>query len=460
MKTQGASGEFVWGVATAAYQVEGAWQAGGKGLSIWDAFAHTPGKIRNGDTGDVACDHFHRFEEDVRLMKELGVSAYRFSIAWSRIIPDGKGVVNPEGIAFYNRLIDCLLAHGITPWVTLYHWDLPLTLQMEDDGWLSRKTAEAFARYAKVCFEAFGDRVNHWITLNEPWCTAVLGFGIGCFAPGRMSADEPYQAAHHQLLAHGLAVQVFRAGGYRGVIGISNNCDWREPLTDTPEDRALAQTSLEFFYGWFTDPLVFGDYPACMRERLGNRLPAFTAAERTLLKGSTDFLGLNHYTSQFASSRPAAENAVSVIAGNGGMTDDLPVSLSSDPAWEKTSMNWAVVPWGFRKLLGWIGKRYPGLSIYVTENGCSVEEPDIATAKNDDFRCRFIQSYTDAMKQAIREDGVDVRGYFCWAFIDNFEWAHGYSKRFGLVRCEFNTLERIPKKSFYRYRDIIQGKHE
>jgi beta-glucosidase len=458
MKADGKNNGFVWGVATASYQVEGAWLEGGKGLSIWDAFAHTPGKIMNGDTGDIACDQYHRFEEDVRLMKELGVGAYRFSIAWSRIIPDGKGAVNPEGVAYYNRLIDCLLANGIQPWGTLYHWDLPLALQCEADGWLSRRTVEAFAHYAKACFDAFGDRVAHWITFNEPWCTAVLGNGIGCFAPGRMSPDEPYQVAHHQLLAHGLAVKAFRAGGYPGVIGISNNCDWREPLADTTEDKQAAQTSLEFFYGWFTDPLVFGDYPASMKERLGGRLPTFSVEETALLKGSADFLGLNHYSTQFVSSQSPRENAIDKMAGNGGMTDDVGGYFSFASSWEKTSMGWFVVPWGFRKMLGWIGERYPGLPLYVTENGCAVDEPDAARAKSDEFRCRFLQSYTDAMKQAIREDGVDVRGYFCWSFIDNFEWARGYTQRFGLVRCEFESLKRIPKKSFYQYRDIICSK--
>ena len=457
MKSKLNKNGFVWGVATASYQVEGAWQEGGKGPSIWDAFAHIPGKILNGDTGDIACDQYHRFEEDVKLMKELGVGAYRFSIAWSRIVPDGKGAANAEGVAYYNRLIDCLLAHDIVPWVTLYHWDLPLALQMEDDGWLSRRTVEAFAHYAKICFDAFGDRVAHWITFNEPWCTAVLGNGIGCFAPGRVSADEPYQVAHNELLAHGLAVKAFRSGGYPGVIGISNNCDWREPLSDLPEDKKAAETSLEFFYGWFTDPVVFGDYPKVMRERLGHRLPVFTPAEQELLKGSVDFLGLNHYTTAFVSQNPPGKNEVDKMDGNGGMSDDVGVHLSSDPTWEKTSMGWFIVPWGFRKMLGWIGTRYPGIPVYVTENGCAVDEPDAATADNDELRCRFLQSYTDAMTQAILEDGMDVRGYFAWSFIDNFEWARGFSQRFGLVRCEFDSLERIPMKSFRYYREIINN---
>ena len=452
------SKDFVWGVATAAHQVEGAWLEGDKGFSIWDAYAHIPGKILNGDNADVACDQYHRYEEDVALMKELGVTAYRFSLAWSRIIPDGSGKINQAGIDYYNRLINCLLENGIVPWVTLYHWDLPLALQMTHDGWLNRKTAEYFARYARICFDNFGDRVKNWITLNEPWCSAVLGHGLGVFAPGRTSPDEPYIAGHNLLIGHALAVKEFRDGGFGGVIGISNNCDWREPLNDSELNRSAAQRALEFFYGWFTDPLVFGDYPAIMRERLGSRLPDFTDEDRKLVKGSTDFLGLNHYSTAFASAEPVP-GGLDSVCGNGGMSNDSEVYLSHHPDWEKTDLQWSVVPWGFRKMLNWIADRYPGLPLYVTENGCAVAEPDVTTAKNDEFRCHFMSGYIDAMKEAILVDGNDVRGYFVWSLIDNFEWAFGYSKRLGLIRCDFNTLERIPKKSYYHYRKIIEISH-
>ncbi len=448
---------FIWGVATAAHQVEGAWLEDGKGLNIWDAYSHTPGKITNEDTSAVACDHYHRYEEDVDLISDLGVGGYRFSISWARILPDGKGAVNQKGIDFYNRLIDGLLAKGVTPFVTLYHWDLPLALQMEDDGWLSYRTAEAFARYAEVCFEAFGDRVKHWMTFNENWCTAVLGNGTGLFAPGRVSDDEPYIVAHNLLLAHGLAVKAYRDGHYEGQIGIANNCDFREPLTDSDEDRAAAQESLEFFYGWLTDPVVFGEYPAIMRERLGDRLPEFTPEQKQLLKGSADFLGLNHYTTHYASRTDQVENAVSSEDGNGGISDDQQVVLSSDSDWPVTSMGWFVVPWGFRKMLNWIHERYNGLPIYVTENGTALANNDVETAIDDTERAEFIQSYTNAMKEAIEEDGVDVRGYFCWTLMDNFEWTRGYDMRFGLIFCDFETLERTPKASYYAYREIIQS---
>lgn len=449
--------KFIWGVATAAHQIEGAWLEGGKGLNIWDAYSHTPGKITNGDTSAIACDHYHRYEEDIDLIADLGAGGYRFSISWARIIPDGKGAVNQEGIDFYNRLIDGLIAKGVTPFVTLYHWDLPLALQMEDDGWLSYSTAEAFAKFAEVCFEAFGDRVDHWMTFNENWCTAVLGYGTGLFAPGRISETDPYVVGHNLLLAHGLAVQSFRRGEYAGQIGIANNCDFREPLTDSEEDRAAAQESLEFFYGWLTDPVVFGEYPAIMRERLGDRLPEFTAEQKELLKGSADFLGLNHYTTHFASRSDQVANAVASVDGNGGMSDDQNVVLSSDPEWHVTSMGWFVVPWGLRKMLNWIHERYNSLPIYVTENGTALANNDAETAIDDRERADFIKSYTDAMNEAIEEDGVDVRGYFCWTLMDNFEWCRGYDMRFGLIFCNFETLERTPKASYYAYREIIQN---
>ncbi|MEM9930184.1 MAG: family 1 glycosylhydrolase, partial [Bacteroidota bacterium] len=258
---------FVWGSATSSYQIEGAWQADGKGPHIWDVFSHTPGKTARGDHGDVACDHYHRYKEDIALMAKLGLKAYRFSIAWTRIQPDGMGEPNPAGIAFYNDLINELLAHGIEPWVTLHHWDMPAALQMEHDGWLGKKTTDYFARFARICFTAFGDRVKNWITLNEGWVMAILGYHDGVFAPGRTSDSEPYLAAHHLILAHAKAARVYHQEfqpTQGGKIGMTNNCDWRQPKTDSPEDRAAAQRSLEFYLAWFTDPIYLGDYPQIM----------------------------------------------------------------------------------------------------------------------------------------------------------------------------------------------------
>ncbi len=447
---------FLWGVATASYQIEGGVREGGRGASVWDAFCRIPGRVHGTDNGDVACDSFHRYAEDVKMLKLLGVDAYRFSIAWPRIQPTGRGPANPEGIAYYNALIDLLLANGITPFVTLYHWDLPLDLELAHDGWRNRELVDDFAAYARICFDAFGDRVRHWITFNEPWCTSVLGYGLGAFPPGRTDPDEPYRVGHHLLLAHAAAVRCFREGGYPGVIGITNNCDWREPLTDSPADRDAAERAVQFFYGWFTDPVVRGDYPELMRERLGDRLPRFTPEEQAGLKGSVDFLGLNHYSTLYASAEEPAGAGDIGPNGNGGMSDDQQVFLSVDPSWEQTDLQWNVVPWGFRKLLNWIARRYPGLPIYVTENGCAVAEPDAVTALDDEPRCRFLRSYTDALRAAVREDALDIRGYFCWSLMDNFEWAHGYTKRFGLLRVSPDQLERVPKRSFYVYQQLIK----
>jgi len=447
---------FTWGTATASYQIEGAWQEGGKGLSIWDAFSHSPGKIAQGDTGDTTCDHYNRFREDVALMKGMGLKAYRFSIAWSRIQPLGYGKANPEGIRFYSELIDELLANGITPWVTLYHWDLPLALQLEMDGWLNPKLAEYFQAYADICFSNFGDRVKHWITFNEPWVTAVLGYGQGVFAPGRISNSEPYQAAHTLLRSHALAVHTYREsyGAQNGRIGITNNCDWREPLTDSAHDRQAAQRALEFFLAWFADPIYFGDYPAVMRERVGDRLPRFSDHERSLLKGSVDFFGLNHYTTMYAADATGQDISQEVY-GNGGLSADQDVQLSVDPRWDKTEMNWAIVPWGCHKLLHWIDKRYGHPEIVVTENGCALADQPLNGRVHDQARIDFLSAYLGEIHKAIA-GGVNVTGYFLWSFMDNFEWASGFSKRFGLHYVDFTSGKRTAKDSAAWYSQVVR----
>lgn len=447
---------FVWGSATASYQIEGAVREDGRGDSIWDAFCRIPGNVQNGDSGEIACDHYHRMEEDVALMKELGLQAYRFSIAWPRIQPTGQGDPNPEGIAFYNRLIDCLLENGIEPWVTLYHWDLPQALQDEFGGWVSPDIIPIFGDYARICFEQFGDRVKNWITLNEPWCSAVLGYGIGAHAPGRIDPDEPYLAAHHLILSHARAVQIFRRdfNSSGGQIGITNNCDWRYPLTDSPADQAAAQRSIEFFLAWFADPIWKGDYPAVMRDRLGGRLPEFTAAEREAVLGSSDFFGLNHYSTMYASEPEEGKELDSSLEGNGGMIEDQAVHLSTDPDWGKTQMSWSIVPEGCRELLKWIDARYERPIIYITENGCAVDEPDEESALNDTIRRNFFEGYLRECHNAI-EQGVDLRGYFAWSLMDNFEWSWGYERRFGLIRVDYETLERTFKGSARWFQETI-----
>lgn len=448
---------FVWGSATSAYQIEGAWNEDGKGPSIWDAFCQIPSKVHLNETGNIACDHYHRFAEDVALMKRMGLKAYRFSIAWTRILPTGKGEINKKGIEFYNDLIDLLLYHDIEPWVTLYHWDLPLALQLEMDGWLNADIADYFAEYADICFQYFGDRVKNWITINEAWVVAILGYGQGVFAPGRTSNVEPYLAGHHLLLAHAKAVDVYRQkyqAQQNGRIGITNNCDWREPLTQNTDDINAAERALEFFLSWFSDPIYKGDYPASMRERLQDRLPTFTPEQQKIIKGSSDFFGLNHYTTMYAAQTKEGQKEVSVY-GNGGLSEDQDVDLSVGKDWKLTDMEWAIAPWGCQKLLEWIDRRYDHPEIVITENGCAF--PDVLDGRevNDTERIQFVEGYLDACHQAI-QNGVNLTGYFLWSFLDNFEWASGYNKQFGLHYIQPDTLRRIPKASADWYAKVIK----
>ncbi|MBO5645368.1 MAG: beta-glucosidase [Lentisphaeria bacterium] len=437
--------KFLWGAATASFQIEGGVNEGGRGPCIWDAFCRTPGRVVNMENGDIACDSYHRYMEDVKLLKELGVDSYRFSIAWPRIQPNGVGEANPEGIAYYNKLIDALIENGITPFVTLYHWDLPLDLQICHDGWLNRSIVDKFVEYAKICFDNFGDRVKHWITFNEPWCVSLLGYGTGSHAPGRKSDIEAYQAAHNLLLSHAYTVKLFRENKYDGIIGITNNTEWKEPMTDSADDIEAADRAVTFDFGWFTDPVVFGDYPQVMKERVGHKMPKFTEEEKALLKNSVDFIGLNHYSTKYVSNTPVE----GCLEKSGNIYDDPDVYNWIDPEWEKTQMGWSFVPWGLNKLLKWIGKRYNNIPIYITENGCATEGID------DDFRCRFLTQYIDATLEARDKDNVNVAGYFCWSLLDNFEWAYGYAKTFGIIACSPQNTDRVPKKSYYTYRDII-----
>ncbi|KAL4106622.1 hypothetical protein PRIC1_004669 [Phytophthora ramorum] len=460
---------FMWGTATASYQVEGAVNEGGRGDCIWDAFSRTPGKIVNGDTGAKAVDHFHRYKEDVQLMKKMGLNAYRLSIAWPRIIPAGVGKVNEEGVQFYNNLINELLANDITPLVTLYHWDLPLALQTEYDGWLGGKfIQDAFTQYARVCFQRFGDRVKNWLTLNEPWCSAFLGYGIGIHAPGRKCKPqtEVYLSAHNLLLAHAHAVEAYRnefQAVQKGRIGITLNCDWREPArTSDPvqkkKNEEAAERALLFALGWFADPVYKGDYPQVMKDRCGLRLPKFTEEEKRLLKGSSDFFGLNHYGTNYVEPSPEYEAKIPPPDDNtGGYGPDEGTKLTSDDSWRRTDMGWNAVGWGFQKLLVWIQKRYQvPTGILVTENGCAWPDRTKEEAQNDDFRVEFYKEYLAGLHNAIAE-GADVRGYFAWSFVDNYEWAEGYTKRFGLHWVNYETMERTPKKSALWYGDVVRN---
>ncbi len=450
--------DFIWGTATSAYQIEGGSTADGKGPSIWDNFCQLPGKVYQNQNGNKACDHYHRFREDVQLMKTMGVKAYRFSISWPRVLPSGHtDSFNAAGMQFYSDLVDELIKNDIQPWITLYHWDLPQALETEFGGWLDEQISDLFADYAAVCFEHLGDRVKHWITINEAWVVSILGYGQGVFAPGRISNTEPYLVGHHLLLAHAKAVQVYRKrfqSRQKGVIGITNNCDWREPLTDSAEDKTAATRALEFFIGWFADPIYLGDYPATMKKRLGNRLPTITPEQRKLIQHSSDFFGLNHYTTLYAADA-RGETPEQTVYGNGGLSDDQDVTLSQDPNWELTSMDWAIVPWGCKKLLQWLAQRYANPPIYITENGCSFVDEVTDGQVNDERRIAFFRSYLKACHEAI-QSGVNLRGYFLWSFMDNFEWALGYSKRFGIHHVDYQTLKRTPKASARWYQNLIE----
>jgi len=406
--------EFVWGTATSSYQIEGAVADDGRGPTIWDTFSHQPGNTLDNATGDVACDHYHRMKEDVELLKGLSVKAYRFSIAWSRILPNGTGDVNQQGIRFYGRLIDMLLAYDIEPWVTLFHWDLPQTLDDEYGGWLDVRTSEAFAKYSRICFEQFGDKVKHWITINEAWTVAVAGYNNGVHAPGHKDkpTTEPYIVGHNLLLGHAKAARIYKeeyAEKQKGVIGISNCGDFHYPRTDNDADVEAAHRAMLFQFGWFVDPILLGDYPEVMRKQLGNRLPVFTSDERQDLQGSADFLGLNYYSSLLAA-EPKQKPTF------GGYWADIFTELSDLPTWKKSSMGWNIVPGGLRKMLLWISERYDDPLLYVTENGAAFDEPDLATARNDENRRRFFEGHLRACAEAI-DAGVRLGGYFAWSLM-------------------------------------------
>ncbi|KND90722.1 Beta-glucosidase 1B [Tolypocladium ophioglossoides CBS 100239] len=457
--------DFEWGFATAAYQIEGAVAEDGRGESIWDTFCHLEPSRTKGANGDVACDHYHRYEEDLGLLTKYGAKAYRFSISWSRIIPLGgrDDPVNEAGIDFYNRVIDALVRRGITPWVTLYHWDLPQALHDRYGGWLDvEESQKDFERYARVCFERFGDRVQHWITLNEPWIQSIFGYATGGNAPGRSStneqcsegnsATEPLIVGKAQIMSHARAViaynQDFREQ-QKGRIGISLNGDFYEPW-DSADDRdhAAAERRMEFHIGWFANPIFLKkDYPSCMREQLGDRLPEFTDADfATLRAAETDFYGMNYYTSQFARHRDGPASETDYM----GNVDELQQNKSGTPVGEESGLGWLrSCPGMFRKHLRRVYRLY-GKPIYITENGCPCPGEDKMTrdeAIDDPFRIRYFDSHLDAICKSVQEDGSEIRGYFAWALLDNLEWSDGYGPRFGVTFTDYDTLERTPKKS-------------
>ncbi|KAF7302934.1 Glycoside hydrolase family 1 protein [Mycena kentingensis (nom. inval.)] len=450
---------FLWGFATASFQIEGSTTADGRGPSIWDSFSKLPGKTLDGKNGDVADNSYKLWKQDIALLKEYGVNTYRFSLSWSRIIPQGgrNDPVNPKGIQFYSDFIDALLANNIVPFVTLYHWDLPQALHDRYGGWLNKdEIVKDFANYARVCFEAFGDRVKYWLTMNEPWCVAILGYGRGVFAPGRSSdrsrspegdsSTEPWIVGHSVILAHATAVHLYRTQfkpTQGGQIGITLNGDWQMPYDDTPENIEAAQHALDFAIGWYADPIYLGHYPPYMRHLLGARLPQFTPEEIALVKGSSDFYGMNTYTTNLA--RAGGEDE---FQGNVDYTftrpDGTQLGTQAHCPWLQD------YPEGFRALLNYLWTRYR-TPIYVTENGFAVmNESSLprADALKDTDRVAYYRGVLGSLQAAIDEDGVDVRAYLAWSLLDNFEWADGYTTRFGVTYVDYaDAQKRYPKQS-------------
>ncbi len=435
MTDQGVSfpSDFIWGAATAAYQIEGAWNEDGKDESIWDRFSHTPGKIENGDVGDVACDHYHRYLEDIALMRQLGLKAYRFSIAWPRVIPAGRGAVNSAGLDFYDRLVDALLEAKIQPFVTLYHWDLPQALQ-DLGGWPQRELCGYFADYAALMVKRLGDRVCQWVTFNEPWVAAFVGYREGRHAPGVQDEKLALQTAHHLLVAHGLAAQAIRSIEPLAKVGIVLDMWPVEAGTDLDEDHVIAEQSWQKGAGWFLSPLLRGCYPPAAWQAYGDRVPTVYPGDIALIAQRLDFLGVNFY------SRGLVEGGQFV----------RPV-----PGSEYTEMGWEVHPPALGHLLLRLKREYRVPPLYITENGAAFPDtPAPDGGVRDAQRVNYLREHFIQARLAM-DEGVDLRGYFVWSLLDNFEWAHGYSKRFGLIYVDYATQQRIIKESGAWYAQVI-----
>ncbi|XVF03227.1 hypothetical protein REPUB_Repub04eG0243300 [Reevesia pubescens] len=464
---------FVFGTASASFQYEGAVTEDGRGPTIWDIFSHSTGiLILDGSNADVAVDQYHRYVEDVQLMKDMGMDAYRFSIAWSRIFPNGTGEINQAGVDYYNNIINALLAKGIEPYATLYHWDLPQALEDKYIGWLDPQIIKDFALYAETCFEKFGDRVKHWITFNEPHVFAVQGYYTGFHAPGRCSTGtckvgnsttELYIVGHNVLLSHATVADIYRKN-YKdknnGSVGISLHAKWYEPETNATENIEAAQRAQDFQLGWFLDPLIFGDYPSSMRSRVGSRLPNFTESESALLKGSFDFIGINHYTTYYAR-KNATNSVLDLLMDTVKDADAYTVPFKDGkPIGDKANSIWLfIVPSGMRSVMKYIKEKYGNPLVIITENG--MDDPNdshilIEDALKDEKRIKFHTDYLTNLLAAIEEDGCNVKGYFAWSLLDNWEWNSGFTSRFGLHFVDYNdTLKRYPKNSVTWFKNFL-----
>lgn len=430
---------FLWGAGTASYQVEGAASEDGRSESVWDRFCRIPGRVLNGDTGDVACDHYHRWRDDIRIMQDLGLSAYRFSVAWPRVVPLGRGPVNEAGLDFYDRLVDGLLEAGIEPFVTLFHWDLPQCLE-DEGGWRVRGTAHAFAEYAAAVESRLGDRVRHWLTLNEPWVVAHLGHRTGQHAPGLVNSGTELDVVHHQLLGHGMAAQALRAGHAGSEIGIALNLEPKVARSDHPLDLDAAALEEGLMNRWFLDPLAGLGYPDDLLAASGWPASVVAGGDLDVIAEPLDAMGLNYYRTE--------------VVGHPGLRDcDRPSPLR-DPPPEITEMGWPVTPSGLGAMLRMLDG-YEFEAIYITENGAAFPDThrDGGMIQDEDRRS-YLERHLAEAARAIG-DGVPLRGYFAWTLMDNFEWALGYSRRFGLVHVDHATQQRTPKASASWYRDVI-----
>ena len=434
---------FLWGGATAAYQLEGAAKEGGRGESIWDRFSHIPGKTFNNETGDVACDHYHRFEEDVKLMKELGLKTYRFSIAWSRIFPNGTGTPNEEGVNFYRKLINCLIANDIIPAVTLYHWDLPQKLQ-DIGGWANREVTDYFEQYATYLFKEFGALVPIWITHNEPWVVSFVGNYEGRHAPGLTDFSTALQVSYHLLLSHGKAIKAYRKLGLKGQIGITLNMNPVYAASDSPEDVAAAERFNEYHNKWFADPILKGSFPEKLLKWYEGKvvIPEITEEDLKIISTPVDFLGINNYFSSFVKYE----------------SNKWPMQLASvNVGKEKTEMGWEINPTGLKDLLLYLHKEYDGVKIFITENGAAFNDMVNREGKvEDENRLDYLYNHLEQANKAI-EAGVNLAGYYVWSLFDNYEWAYGYAKRFGIIHVDYNTQKRTIKKSGLWYKEVIKN---